>query len=560
MHKTKRYMMFTTLLVVVLIVVSVYAPLASGCGRRDRKPPKIHWVMRHPQNPEYEDSVLVLAYITDLRSSVAKATLYCTVNGEQTVEMVMNRNGSLFYAEIPALPYNTTVVYKVCAYDRAGNKACSSECAYTVGDFHPPVITYIQQIPATPNYNDTVIVIANATEPVNASGLKKLCLTYWKDGNLTTIVMEPDGALYRAAIPAFPYGTIVQYKVSAVDYAGNIASLDVYAYQVEDQYLPVAVFHAPQNGSFASKTVDVKFYVYDDNFCEARLALDGVVLALWNQTGTHAHALDTTLLSDGVHELRLEAVDKAGNKAENTISITVDNTAPIVEILKPVDNSVVSGLVLIDACADDGNLEYTELKIDGLVQAVGAKTLVYAWNTTEFGDGEHEIALMALDKAGNKAEKQITVFVDNTAPAINSVTWTPKTPTTNETVTVSAQITEDGSGIRGVFLWFKRLGEEWQKTTMALENGNWIATIQGFEEGATVIFYVECVDNAGNIARSRENYYTVKAITAGGFAGISLYWLLLAVLAIFAILASTAYYLKRRKRTQAAATFLVSSV
>jgi len=75
-----------------------------------------------------------------------------------------------------------------------------------------------------------------------------------------------------------------------------------------------------------------------------------------------------------------------------------------------------------------------------------------------------------------------------------------------------------------------------------------------------VIFYVECVDNAGNIARSRENYYTVKAVTAGGFAGISLYWLLLVVLAIFAILASAAYYLRRRKRTQAVATFLVSSV
>jgi len=516
--------------------------------------------MHHPQSPEYEDSVLILAYITDSKSGVANATLHCTVNGEQTVEITMNRNGSLFYAEIPALPYNTTVVYVVCAYDRAGNKACSSEYAYTVGDFHPPVITYIQQIPAKPNYNDTVIVVANATEPINASGVKELRLTYWKDGNFTTVVMEPNEALYKATVPAFPYGTTVQYKVSAVDYAGNIASLDVYAYRVEDQYLPVAVFHTPQNGSFASKTVDVKFYVYDDNFREARLALDGVVLASWNQTGTHAHALDTTLLSDGVHELRLEAVDKAGNKAENTISITVDNTAPIVEILKPADNSVVSGLELVEACVDDGNLEYTELKIDGRVQALGAKMLVYAWNTTEFGDGEHEITLTALDKAGNKAEKQITIFVDNTAPTINNVTWTPKTPTTNETVTVSAQITEEDSGIRSIFLWFKRLGEEWQNTAMALENDHWTTTIQGFEEGATVIFYVECVDNAGNIARSRENYYTVKAVTAGGFAGIPLYWFILVVIAIFTVLASTAYYVRKRRRSAATSTFLVSSL
>lgn len=549
--------MFAAILI-VLIVLSVFASLAGGCGCQDRKPPRIYRVMQHPQTPEYEDSVLVLAYITDFGSGVTNATLCCTVNG-QTIEINMARNGSLFFAEIPAQPYNSTVAYVVYAQDRVGNKACSSEYAYVVGDFHPPVITFIQQVPAKPNYNNTVTVVTNATEPPSASGVKELCLSYFDGVNWTTIIMEPNEMLYSATIPELPYGTTVQYKVSAVDNAGNTASLDVYSYTVEDQYVPVAVFLAPKNGSPVSKTVNVTLYIYDDNFCEARLMLDSIVLALWNQTGTYTHIVDTATLSDGAYELVLEALDKAGNRMENTISIIVDNTLPTAEILQPFDGSIVSGLVLVEIHVEDTNFEHVELRIDEDYYLWEAKIQSYAWNTTESGDGEHRIALTAMDKAGNKAEKQITVFVDNTAPTINNVTWTPKTPTANETVTVSAQITDEGSDIENVLLWFKRLGEDWRKTSMTLQDGNWTATIPGFEEGATMIFFVECVDRAGNIARSTENYYVVKAATVGGFMGIPLHWLVLAVLAIFAVSASIAYYLRKRKRT-APPTFLVSSV
>lgn len=558
MSKTKCFTVFATLLVV--LIVSFYAPLVSGCGRWDRKPPKIHWIMQHPEVPEYEDSVLVLAYITDSKSGVANATLCCTLNGEQKFEIGMNRNGSLFSAEISALPYNSTVAYKICAFDKAGNKACSKEYVYTVGDFHPPTITFVQQFPAKPNYNETVIVVANATEPANASGIKELRLSYSIGADWTTMVMTLNGTIYNTSIPKFPHGTTVQYRVSAIDYAGNIASMDLYSYSVGDQYLPVAIFLTPKNGSFVSKSVCVSFYVHDDNFREAELMLDGTLLDVWNQTGTHMYTIDTAMLNDGVHELKLRALDGAGNVAENTVSIMVDNTLPTAEILQPLNGSFVSGLVLVEVLSEDANFDCVELRINGVTCTWKTKTQIYVWNTTEYGDGEHKITLTAVDKAGNKAEKQVVVVVDNTAPTINSVAWTPETPTTNKTVTVTAQITETTSGIRSVSLCFKRLGEEWQKTSMALQDGNWAATIRGFEEGSIVIFYVECVDKAGNTARSTENYYVVKAATAEGFADIPLYWLALAVLAIFAVLASTAYYLKGRKRAPTATTFLVSSL
>ncbi|MGC8997878.1 MAG: hypothetical protein ACP5JW_00530 [Candidatus Bathyarchaeia archaeon] len=152
-----------------------------------------------------EDSVLVLAYITDSKSGVANATLCHKVNSQENVTVNMGRNGNLFFAEIPPQRYNSTVAYLVCAYDRAGNKACSKEYAYIVSDFHPPVITYVKRVPAQPNYNGTVLIIANATEPSLASGVKELLLSYNNGTEWNVVKMNFNGSLYIAEIPAFPY-------------------------------------------------------------------------------------------------------------------------------------------------------------------------------------------------------------------------------------------------------------------------------------------------------------------------------------------------------------------
>jgi hypothetical protein len=543
----------------VLTVIGAQIFAVGGCRRRDSKPPTLHNVWQHPSVPEYEDSVLVMAYITDSKSGVANATLCYTVNGGESIRMAMNRTRDLYFIEIPPQPYNSTVAYVIYAYDKAGNKACSQEYAYKVGDFHPPSITFIERVPSQPNYNDTVMVVANATEPPLASGVKELILSYNNDTVWTNVKMEFNGTLYNATIPKFPYGTTIHYKIWAVDNAGNTAALDVYSYEVDDSYLPVATITAPKNESFLSKKVNATCYVQDDNLHEAKLTLDDAFLAAWNTTGFHTCTLDTAMLSDGPHELTLEALDKAGNMAKQTIKITVDNTAPKAEILWPKNGSFVREIALVKLHAEDANFERMELRIDGFVHVWEIKDQTYAWNTTDYGDGAYEIVLTAFDKAGNKAEKRITVTVDNNAPMIGEASWTPEEPKTNETVKVSVQITDNISGIKTATLWFRRLGEDWQSISMALENGNWTGIIPGHEENTIITFYVESCDNAGNVAESLENHYIVKSAITEGFPGFPLYWLILAIIAIFVALASTAYYLRKRKRIAGSATYLAVS-
>ncbi len=559
MKKTAVASLFVTLLIITIVCASFFT--AEACHPPpDKKPPKIRQVLQYPTDPEYEDSVFVLAYITDSKSGVANATVKCMINGEERLEIGMNKSGDLYYAEIPPQPYNSTVTYVVYACDKAGNKANSAEYAYTVNDFHPPIITYIKQIPNQPNYNETVSVIANAEEPTFASGIKELTLDYNNGTEWTQVKMSYNGTFYTTTIPTHPYGTNIQYTVHAFDNAGNTATLDIYSYTVTDHFPPVIAILNPNNGSVLARAIEVTVQVQDFNLLNAKLMMDETVLAKWNMTGTFTCPLDTRLFEGGSHVLTLEAVDEAENFAKQIITVTVDNTMPTARILKPLNNAYLSGIVLFEVQAEDANFQQIEFRIGDLFHVWKVENYVYAWNTTEYNDGVYEAVLTAVDKAGNKAEDKVRVTVDNTAPIIVNVSWTPLKPTTNETVKVSAQIAENGSGIKTVTLWFRQLGSEWQNTLMTLENGNWTAVIPEYMENATITFYVKCSDYSGNIAYSTENYYIVEKTESepgtAGFFGIPLYWLLLIIIAIFAVSASTAYVLWKRRRGRGTTTYL----
>ncbi|MGB9853741.1 MAG: Ig-like domain repeat protein, partial [Candidatus Bathyarchaeales archaeon] len=195
--------------------------------------------------------------------------------------------------------------------------------------------------------------------------------------------------------------------------------------------------------------------------------------------------------------------------------------------------------------AEDANFERMELKIGGYIKVWRDADQTYAWDTVDYGDGVCKIILTVYDKAGNAIKHEISVVVDNTPPLIGGLEWTPKEPLANKTVNVSVSASESGSGIKNATLWFRRLGGEWTSKPMTLQEGNWTCTIPEQEENAVITFYAEFYDNAGNVAKTHENFYTVK--TAPG-AGFPLYWLLLIIVAIFGAMVSTAYYFRLRKR------------
>jgi len=521
------------------------------CYRADLTPPTIHEVLQFPDTPEYDDSVSILAYVTDCRSGVAEVTLSYSVNSEKIVNLTMQKkNDDLYIAEIPPYPYNTTITFCVYAWDNAGNINISQTYSYIVGDFHPPIISYIERVPAFPNYNETVLIFVNATEPPMASGIKDVILTYNNGTAWFNTSMKQKNSLYVAEIPAVPYGTVVHYRVYAIDNAGNTATMDTYSYSVDDRFLPIVRIDSPTYGEYLSGIINVKVYIYDDNLSYAKLTINETLLAFWNKTGERFYTCtwNTTGFPDGTYVLKVDAYDQAKNRGEAKCVVTVDNTAPTVKIEWPLGGSYVRGVTLIKVGAEDSNFKEMELRIDSMVhvwKSCGSQT--YIWETTNYDDGLYTITLLARDKAENIAEISVEVFVDNTAPIFGNLTWIPSQPLSGEEVNVSVQVFDEGSGIRNVTLWFKTNTSEWKPLNMTFQNGNWTCTIPGQAENTTVTFYVECYDNAGNSAQTFEHIYSVKGKEKQA-AGFPLSWLLLIIIVISIAIGLTTYFYKFRKR------------
>lgn len=103
----------------------------------------------------------------------------------------------------------------------------------------PPDITDVFQIPPKNNVQPEDEVRVNATV-TDMSGVKQVTLNY-TNGNGTWITVNmtsPDGDVWNATIPAFPYCTNVTYVIIAEDNANNKITTEELGYQYQYQVIP----------------------------------------------------------------------------------------------------------------------------------------------------------------------------------------------------------------------------------------------------------------------------------------------------------------------------------
>jgi len=386
----------------------------------DETPPNITSVLRVPETPNYNEDVTVIAQVEDEESGVDFVILSYSTNAVDWTNVTMNLEDGLYLAEIPAQSYNTNVSYKVYAYDKAGNSEVSDTYSYVVIDSYPPVISWVERFPISPNYNDTVLVTASVSEPEEASGVQLVILSYSDEATWTNMTMTlKEETIYEASIPELDYGTTVEYMIYASDNAENWAVSSTYSYIVGDEYPPTVRIDKPTQGSYVKGIVEITIFVSDDNLEIVELSINGTIVESWTSTGEHTYDWNTTTYIDGVYTLDLTAYDKAGNIAREAITVTVDQTLPSASINTPMKGSYLKGLVIISVTGADDNFEKMQLYIDTtLVVTLNASgTYTYVWNTSNYIDGVHIITLKVCDKADNMVTVEIAVTVDNTPPA-----------------------------------------------------------------------------------------------------------------------------------------------
>lgn len=153
-----------------------------------------------------------------------------------------------------------------------------------------------------------------------------------------------------------------------------------------------------------------------------------------------------TLVGLGDHAVTITVKDAAGNTTTCQATVTVrDTIAPVVDLTSPANGAMLNQTVNIVGSVTDANPTTLSLTIDG--QQV-ATSLPYAWDTTQWNDGDHVIRLTGTDCAGNSRFDEITVTLDNTPPELPLITGlqSPGLGGGSTTVPLSIMgVTEDGA-------------------------------------------------------------------------------------------------------------------
>ena len=113
----------------------------------------------------------------------------------------------------------------------------------------------------------------------------------------------------------------------------------------------------------------------------------------------------------------LNVTVKAGTATNRTVmNLTLEDTAPFVNIASPLAGAYVSGLVDYNVSATDLNLSRIEYYIDGGVVLFNATGInfTYRWDSTIREDGVAPFKVIAYDTAGNYNISEINVTVNNT--------------------------------------------------------------------------------------------------------------------------------------------------
>ena len=206
----------------------------------------------------------------------------------------------------------------------------------------------------------------------------------------------------------------------------------------------------PVNGATVSGTVTLAATASDN----VRVA--GVQFRLdTNTTNTALGAEDksspygpvswnTTTVPNGTHTLTAQARDAAGNIATSTVTVTVDNTAPTVNLTAPTAGTVSGTVTLAATASDNDEVAGVQFLLDTNT-ALGAEDnsspYGVSWNTTTVPNGTHTLTARARDAAGNIATSTVTVTVANGVnhpPSANPTVGSPDLTTGAVSVALNA--------------------------------------------------------------------------------------------------------------------------
>lgn len=380
--------------------------------------------------------------VIELVAEVADASTTRVVSSPAGIDSLVPAGGGTVSGDF-ALAEGGNVL-SLTATDATGREGATS--ITVVLDTMPPVIAELS--PGDGEIVRGVVdVLANVQDPLPGSGVAAVVVQL-DDAVLSELVSAPfELQLDTGAAADGPHAL----SVEAIDGKGNRSIRQV---QLRfDNSAPEVRLLAPFDGAIVGGEIAIDVEVADggEGLVEAGMLVAGVAptsdgsrryevpLATDVLTGGEA----TARWPDGPVAIRAFAVDAAGNRAEVSVSVVVDNTAPAKTLLSPLDGATVSGTFTIEAAAEDATLALLEIRVDGATLAMTdtGNRLAVPFDSAMRLDGAMRIEVIAIDAAGNRSSCTAIVTVDNLTVGVTPRTLNLKSRGNEVTVTL------EGTGV-----------------------------------------------------------------------------------------------------------------
>jgi hypothetical protein len=202
-----------------------------------------------------------------------------------------------------------------------------------------------------------------------------------------------------------------------------------------DTTAPVIKFELPRY--IGSKPVRVPIEIEEKNPAGLTYAIDAgeprlpaiSVADLITLKSSYEIELDSSVLSEGLHSLRIDSSDAVGHSTSSVWTFEVDKTAPLIDLSVGSDSAPVSfsgdkiilakdAILLWNISDRSGVPTDIEFSLPGASDFEPLPSSSALINASTLSDGIYNASLSAKDVAGNKASRILQILVDRTPPNV----------------------------------------------------------------------------------------------------------------------------------------------
>ena len=204
-------------------------------------------------------------------------------------------------------------------------------------------------------------------------------------------------------------------NITAIDIWGNYRW--VYREFYVDTEMPKITIIEPSNKTYMNTSIiNIRWNSSDENGISSHnVYVDGNFIAQFDGSTT-SYSIQ---LSEGYHEISVEAVDNAGRVNSSTIYITVDITPPTISILSPQNNThmIYNDTVYVEwSASDNTDIDHFEVRVDnGTWINVHKNTSICLENLSLY---EHTVWIRGVDLAGNIEIAFVVFYLDPSEPKL----------------------------------------------------------------------------------------------------------------------------------------------